>query len=68
MRIFGFDFEFCTIVCWLCINNKILGKIFVDSAIMGGATIIPRSLKTTGNENFQDRPNFFKFFKSYMTL
>jgi hypothetical protein len=31
--------------------------------------IIPRSLKTTLNEkNFQDRPSFFVFFKSYMTL
>jgi hypothetical protein len=36
---------------------------------MGGATIIPRSLKTTRNkEKFEDRPNFFLFFKSYMTL
>ncbi len=36
---------------------------------MGGATIIPRSLKTTRNRKiFQDRPNFFLFFKSYMTL
>jgi hypothetical protein len=27
---------------------------------MGGATIIPRSLKTMRNEkNFKDRPNFF---------
>jgi hypothetical protein len=35
---------------------------------MGGATIIPRSLKTMRNEkNFQDRPKFFLFFKSYMT-
>jgi hypothetical protein len=35
---------------------------------MGGATIIPRSLKTTRNEkNFQDRPKFFLFLKSYMT-
>ncbi len=35
----------------------------------GGATIIPRSLKTTRSEkNFQDRPNFFFFLKSYMTL
>ncbi len=35
----------------------------------GGATIIPRSLKTTRNEKkFQDRPKFFLFFKSYMTL
>ncbi len=32
---------------------------------MGGATIIPRSLKTTRNEKkFQDR----LFFKTYMTL
>ena len=36
---------------------------------MGGATIIPRSLRTTRNEkNFQDRPKKFLFFKSYMTL
>ena len=36
---------------------------------MGGATIIPRSLKTTRNEkNVQDRSNFFLFFKLYMTL
>jgi hypothetical protein len=36
---------------------------------MGGATIIPRSPKTTRNEkNFQDRPKIFFFFKSYMTL
>jgi hypothetical protein len=36
---------------------------------MGGATIIPRSLKITRNENnFQDRPKNFLFFKSCMTL
>jgi hypothetical protein len=36
---------------------------------MGGATIVPRSLKTKLNKNFvQDRPTFFKFFKSYMTF
>jgi hypothetical protein len=36
---------------------------------MGGATIIPRSLKTTRNEkNFHDRPNFFLFLKSFMNL
>ncbi len=35
---------------------------------MGGATIIPRSFKTTRNEqNFQDRQKNF-FLKSYMTL
>ena len=36
---------------------------------MGGATIIPCSLKTTQNEKiFQDRPNFYLFLKSYMTF
>jgi hypothetical protein len=36
---------------------------------MGGATIIPRSPKTTRNEKkFQYRPKIFLFFKSYMTL
>ncbi len=36
---------------------------------MGGATIIPRSLKTTRNEKkFLDRPKKFLFLKSYMTL
>jgi hypothetical protein len=36
---------------------------------MWGATIIPRSLKTTQNEkNFQDRPKNFLFLKSFMTL
>ena len=35
---------------------------------MGGATIIPRSPRTTRNEkNFQDRPKNLKK-KSYMTL
>jgi hypothetical protein len=36
---------------------------------MGGATIIPRSPRTTRNEKkFQDRQKNFLFFKSYMTL
>ncbi len=36
---------------------------------MGGATIIPRSLRTTRNEiKIQDSPKEFLFFKSYMTL
>jgi hypothetical protein len=34
---------------------------------MGGATIIPRSLKTTGNEK-GDRQKKILFLKSYMTL
>jgi hypothetical protein len=42
---------------------------FFDWTIMGGATIIPHSPKTMRNEKkFQDRPKFFSFFKSYMTL
>jgi hypothetical protein len=32
---------------------------------MGGATIVPRSLKTKWNKKFQDRP---KFLKSSITL
>jgi hypothetical protein len=44
-------------------------KKFFDWAIIGGATIIPRSLKTTRNEKtVQVRPKFFLFFKSNMTL
>jgi hypothetical protein len=43
-------------------NNKILVEYTFDGAIMGGATIIPRSLKTTRYEKkFQDRPKFFYF-------
>ncbi len=44
-------------------------KKFFDWTIMGGATIIPRSPKTTRNEKkFQNRPKNFLFLKSYMTL
>jgi hypothetical protein len=54
--------NFVLFQCYLCINNKILVKIFLDWTILGGATIISRSLKTTRNEkNFQDRPKFFFF-------
>jgi hypothetical protein len=41
----------------------ILEKKFFDGTIIGGATIIPRSPRTTRNEkNFQARPK--KFFSS----
>jgi hypothetical protein len=44
-------------------------QIFFDWAIMGGATIIPLSFKTTRNEKkFQDRPKKIVFLKSHMTL
>ena len=44
-------------------------KNFLIGPLWGGATIIPRSPKTTRNEkNFQDRPKFFLFLKSNMTL
>ncbi len=47
----------------MLVMHKILVKKNFDWAIMGGATIIPRSLKTTQNEKiFQDRPKNF-FFK-----
>jgi hypothetical protein len=36
-------------------------KTFFDRIILGGATIIPRSPRTTRNEKkFQDRPQKFK--------
>jgi hypothetical protein len=61
--------NFVLFLCKLCINNKILVKNVFDWTIMGGATIIPRSLKTTRNEkNFQDRRKKILFLKSYMTL
>jgi hypothetical protein len=55
--------------CALCINNKILGKKFLDWTIMGGATIIAGSLKTTGNKKkFQDRPKFLFYFLNHVNL
>jgi hypothetical protein len=46
----------------LCINNKILGEQFLDWTIMGGATIIPRSLKTKQNKKmFKIGRKFFNF-------
>jgi hypothetical protein len=62
MRIFlASVLNFVLFQCYLCINNKILVKKFFDWTIMVGATIIPRSPRTTRNENiFQDRlKNFF---------
>ncbi len=36
---------------------------------MGGATIVPRGLKTKrSKQNFQDMPNKYLYFKSYMSL
>ncbi len=70
MRIFlASILNFVLFQCSLCINNKILVTNFFDWTIMGGATIIPRSLETMRNEKiFQDRPKKFLFLKSYMTL
>jgi hypothetical protein len=51
MRIFGFDFEICTISFKLCLNIKFWRNKFFDCAITGGGSIFPRSLKTTGNKN-----------------
>jgi hypothetical protein len=47
MRIFLTSIlKFVLFHCKLCRNNKILEKIFFDWTIIGGATIIPRSLNT----------------------
>ncbi len=55
--------------CWLFLNIKILGEIFLIGSLRGGPTILSRSLKTKRNkQKFQDRPTFFLFLKSYMTL
>jgi hypothetical protein len=64
MRIFlALILNFVLFQCWLCINNKILVKIVFDWTLMGGATIILRSPRTTRNGKFfQDRPNKFLFF------
>ncbi len=44
-------------------------KTIFDWTIMGGATIIPHSLRTTRNEKKSSiQAKFFLFFKSYMTL
>ncbi len=60
MRIFLTSIlNFVLFHCKLCINNKILGNIFFYWSIMGGATIIPRSLKN--EKNFQDRQKNFIF-------
>jgi hypothetical protein len=68
MRIFLAS-NFVLFHCKLYINNTILGENFFVWTIMGGDTIIPRSLKSTRNEKkIQDRPTFFLFFKSYMTF
>jgi hypothetical protein len=50
------------------IKNKILWKQLFYWTI-GGAPIIPRSLKTKQNKKpFQDRPKVLFIFKSYMIL
>jgi hypothetical protein len=63
MRIFlASILNFVLFQCKLCINNKILVKNICDWTIMGGATIIPLSPRTTRNEKkFQDRPKNFIF-------
>ncbi len=63
---FGFDFEFYTVS--LLVMLKYEGfeqQTIFDWTIMGGGRIIPRSPKTTGNENFfKPRPKFFFCLKS----
>jgi hypothetical protein len=56
LEVFASDFEFCTIYI------KIFGKIFFDWSMMGGATIVPRSLKTKRNRNFSRWARIFFIF------
>jgi hypothetical protein len=50
MRIFGANFEFCIISLLVMLKIKILEKTNFDWTIMGGATIVPRSVKTKWNK------------------
>jgi hypothetical protein len=69
MRIFlALILNFVLFPCQLCINNMILEKIFFDWTIMGGAAIIPRSLKTKRKKKIQERPKKILFLKSYLNL
>jgi hypothetical protein len=63
MRIFlVLILNFVLFQCLLCINNKILGKKIFDWTILGGAMIIPGSLRTTRKEkNFKIGQIFFYF-------
>ncbi len=45
-------YNFILIRCQLGLNIKILEKLFFDCTIIGGATIVPRSLKTKRNKKF----------------
>jgi hypothetical protein len=61
MRIFFASIlNFVLFHCYICHNIKILQKKLFDWASIGGATIFPRSLRTTGNEkHFWASPKFF---------
>ncbi len=63
----GFDLEICNISLIIRSNIKILQQNFFDWASIGGGTIFPRSLKTTGNEKkFWARSKKYFFFFSFM--
>ncbi len=46
----GFDFEICIISLLVMLNIKILQKICLDQAIIGGDTIFPLSPRLSGIE------------------
>ncbi len=52
----------------ICVISLLVVTKFFDWTILGGATIIPRSPRTTRNEKSFKIGKFFFFFKSYMTL
>ncbi len=65
---FDSDFGICVISLLLCINNKILEKIFLIGPLWGELRLFRVVLGLHGmKKNFKDRPKIF-FLKSYMTL
>jgi hypothetical protein len=70
MRIFlALILKFVVFHCKLCINNRILGKIFFEWSIMGELRLFRVVLRLRGIKKFfKIGQFFFFFFKPYMTL
>jgi hypothetical protein len=62
---FGSDFEFCTTS--LCLNIKILGKLFVIGPLWGELRLVRVVLRLRGTKKIFKIGQIF-FVKSYMTL
>jgi hypothetical protein len=70
MRIFWASIlNFVLFQCYLSINNKILGKIFLIGPLWGELRLFRIVLRLRGmKKNFKIGQIFFLFFKSYVTL